>query len=281
MLFAEVCQPCAFLYCSMKCYYYLLIVCGAVLIQSCWHAFEYSPNQVFDDDSKLNLNAKNLEGLYANPPDDTITIAFIGDSQRFYDELQQFIDTVNSIPSVDFVLLAGDISDFGLLSEFKLVQEMLAQLNKPYIGVVGNHDVVSKGEAVFELMFGPLNFSFVYQQVKFVVHNINGREYKTGDVPDIAWLKKELVKKGKAKYFVPVSHIPPFSNDFDKNLEPAYAALFREAPSLLLSLHGQIHEFRDGYPYHDGVRYMTSHSFDLQSFVLLKIVSGTSFSYHH
>src|SRR5688500_17331269 len=112
-----------------------------IILQAC-DAFEYSPNQVYDKSSQIALNEKNLALLNSQPKDDTITIAFVGDSQRFYDELTLFIDTVNNLPEIDFILLAGDISDFGLLEEFELINEKLADLTKPYIGVIGNHDVV-------------------------------------------------------------------------------------------------------------------------------------------
>jgi 3',5'-cyclic-AMP phosphodiesterase len=244
-----------------------------LIIQAC-DPFEYSPNQVYDRSTKVGLNEKNLELLYSRPQDDTITIAFVGDSQRFYDELELFIDTVNNIAAVDFVLLAGDISDFGLLAEFELINEMLEKLEKPYIGVVGNHDVIVRGEEVFERMFGPLNFSFNYGGVKFIAHNTNGKEYFTGDVPNIAWLRSQLNRSDTSRYFVPVSHVPPFSSDFDEKLVNQYTSLFEETPGLLLSLHGHIHTHKDGYPYNDGIRYMTTHSFDKKSFVLLKIYKG-------
>lgn len=245
----------------------------ALILQDC-DSFEYSPNQVYSKFSKVGLNAKNLELLHSRPQDDTITIAFVGDSQRFYDELDLFIDTVNNIAGVDFVLLAGDISDFGLLTEFELINDMLAKLEKPYIGVVGNHDVVSRGELVFERMFGPLDFSFHYGGVKFVAHNTNGKEYMTGNVPDMNWLRSQLVASDSSEYFITVSHVPPFSNDFDENLVGAYTSLFRETAPLLISLHGHIHTHKDGYPFNDGVRYMTTHSFDKKTFVLLKIFKG-------
>jgi 3',5'-cyclic AMP phosphodiesterase CpdA len=245
-----------------------------LLFSGCRDAFEYSPNQIYDDDSEVGLNLTNLHRLDTLPADDTITIAFVGDSQRFYDEIETFIDTANAIPSIDFVLLAGDITDFGLLQEFELVHEKFQRLNKPYFGVVGNHDVVSKGSEVFERMFGPLDFSFVYNRVKFVLHNTNGKEFTSGNVPDMAWLRTELASDPAIDYFVAVSHIPPYSIDFDKKLEGAYVNLFRETPSFLVSLHGHIHEHTDGYPYNDGIRYITSYSFDQRSFVLLKISGG-------
>lgn len=254
-------------------WFFCALIVLATFLSAC-ESFEYSPNQVFNKTSKVNLNEKNLALLYSQPQDDTITIAFVGDSQRFYDELDLFIDTVNNIPAVDFVLLAGDISDFGLLTEFELINEMLEDLEKPYIGVVGNHDVVTRGEQVFERMFGPLDFSFTYGGVKFITHNTNGKEFLDGNVPDMNWLRGQLVKSDSAKYFVPVSHIPPFSSDFDEKLIGPYTSLFSETPGVLVSLHGHIHTHKDGYPFNDSVRYLTTHSFDKKSFVLLKIYNG-------
>jgi 3',5'-cyclic-AMP phosphodiesterase len=252
---------------------YRVVLLAAFLLYGC-HTFEYSPNQVFDKTSGVGLNAQNIRLLNAQPTDDTITIAFVGDSQRFYDELEDFIDTVNAIPAIDFVLLAGDISDFGLLAEFKLVHERLSKLNKPYIGVVGNHDVLAKGEEVFERMFGPLNFTFTYDSVKFIAHNTNGKEYTTGNVPDMHWLREAFVHNDSVRYLIAVSHVPPFSQDFDPALVTPYVMLFQETRGFLVSLHGHIHAHKDGYPYNDGIRYMTSHSFDQKSFVLLQITSG-------
>jgi 3',5'-cyclic-AMP phosphodiesterase len=254
--------------------FHIALLTAAIIMHGCSDFFEFSPNQTSDSNSETLLNEKNLQLLYNQPKDDTITIAFVGDSQRFYDELDRFIDTVNNIPSIDFILLAGDISDFGLLLEFEMITELFSKVNKPYIAVVGNHDVVSKGEEVYKKMFGPLDFSFVYDNVKFVVHNTNGKEYTTGNVPDMEWLRPELVRSKNEKYIVPVSHVPPFSVDFDPDLEHPYVGLFAETPGLLASLHGHIHEHKDGYPYGDGVRYITSHSFDKRSFVLLKIHDG-------
>jgi 3',5'-cyclic-AMP phosphodiesterase len=258
----------------MRTYWIYVVLAAGILFSGCRDTFEYSPNQVFDKDTKRNINANNLRWLRSLPADDTITIAFVGDSQRFYDELSAFVDKVNSIPSVDFILLAGDISDFGLLEEFELVDRMLSHVNKPYFGVIGNHDVLAKGDEVFERMFGPLNFSFVYDHVKVVTHNTNGKEFKTGNVPDMEWLKNQLVTNDSVSYFLMVSHVPPFARDFDPALVDPYTSLFAETKGLIVSLHGHIHKYRDGYPYLDNVRYITTHSFDKKCFVLLKIHSG-------
>lgn len=251
-------------------------ITGVLFFLAGCDAFEYSPNQAFDANSEVALNQRNINRLLKSDGDDTITIAFVGDSQRFYDELELFIDKVNQYPEVDFVLLAGDITDFGLLQEYELVHDRLTRINKPYIGVVGNHDVLANGEETFERMYGPLNQSFIYKNVKFILHNTNGREYPDKEVPDLEWLSSQFNADDDSKFVIPVSHIPPFDPDFDSTLETGYSDLMRKH-KVLISLHGHIHQFKDGFPYGDGIRYMTSPSFDTRSFVMLKIVNGKVF----
>ena len=245
------------------------------ILSGCADSYEYSPNQAHDRDSPKNLNHYNLGKLNASVPGDTLTIVFAGDSQQFYNEVDLFVERVNNIADADLIFIAGDISDFGLLQEFEWIAERLAELEKPYFGVIGNHDVVSNGEMVFRKMFGPLDFSFVYDSVKFVLHNTNSREYLSGNVPDLTWLQEQFVPEPGVKNFVAVSHVPPFSGDFNPDLEAGYTALFRRTPGFLLSLHGHIHRHTDGFPYEDGIRYVTSHSFEQRNLLVLRTFSGT------
>ena len=250
------------------------IVSLIILLVGCSDNHEFSPNQVSDRNSPQDLNNKNLLRLYASPQDDTITIAFAGDSQNFYDEVDAFVERVNGIPAIDLVIIAGDISDYGFLQEFEWIHKRLAALNTPFIGVIGNHDLVANGEAVYRRMFGSLDFSFVYDSVKFVIHNTNSREYLKGNVPDLEWMGRELAPENGVRHYVGVSHVPPFSDDFAPELEDAYSSLMASTPGFLTSLHGHIHRHTDGYPYEDGVRYITAQSFDKRNFVLLRIASG-------
>lgn len=252
----------------------LLVIAGLSVI-ACDN-FEYSPNQMHDRDTPRDLNRKNLERLSEDTPDDTVTIAFVGDSQRFYDEVEDFVAKVNTIPGVDFVFLAGDITDFGLLSEYEWINESFSRLTIPYIGVIGNHDVVGNGQGVFTRMFGPMDFSFVYDSIKFVVHNTNSREFYGERVPDIEWLRAEMKSEASSpfRHIVGVSHVPPTDGDFNPKLVQPYATLLATTPGFLVSLHGHIHRHTDHYPFNDGVRYLTSFAFNQNSFLLIKIVDG-------
>lgn len=243
------------------------------LMAGCSGVFEFSPNQVFDGDSPEALNSKALSKLASQAPGDTVTLAVAGDTQRFYDNIEGFVDRVNALESVDLVFVNGDISDFGLLREYEWVTDELANLRPPYVAVIGNHDLVANGEQVYKRMFGPLNFTFIYGDIKFIVHNTNSREYSRGNVPDLDWLSDALADD-EAEYYVTVSHVPPFDGDFNEDLEAPYASLLAERVGFVASLHGHIHRTYDGYPYNDSVRYIAPASFDSRSFMLLKIVDG-------
>lgn len=246
----------------------------APLLTSC-DQFEFSPNQSFDQSSPANLNAQNLARLRQNAEDDTVTIVFAGDTQRWYEEQERFVKKVNSLEKVDLVLLAGDISDFGLLQEFKWVQKRLAALRVPYFGIIGNHDMVANGRNIFQQMFGPLNYSFVHGGIKFIAHNTNGLEAPGENIPDLDWLAHELRNIEGASYIVTVSHVPPFNSaEFGPDKVDRYTQLLQNTPDLLLSLHGHVHQHQDFYPFGDDVHYMTSFSFGQSAFVLLQIVDG-------
>lgn len=252
------------------------ISCAVLLFFSAGscNKFEYSPYQAFDRDSPSGVNTKQLEKLFQTPPaDDTVTIALIGDSQRFYDEVEQFVTRINQLPDIDFVIIAGDISDFGLLAELEWIEDRLQHLHPPYLSVIGNHDLVGNGEATFERFFGPLNYTFTYQGYKFIFHNTNSREYTTNNIPDMGWLNTAL-QDSTAQYLVGVSHVPPFDGDFSNTIEPEYAAALRSHPNFVASLHGHQHRHLDTVFYKDGVRYIVGNDFGDNQFIRLKLIHG-------
>jgi 3',5'-cyclic-AMP phosphodiesterase len=248
------------------------ILC-VLLLSSC-EKFEYSPYQTDNLKRPEELNNINLAKLKAieETADDTVTIMFTGDSQRFYNSLDALVQKTNSIPDIDFLILAGDISDFALLQEFMWVYNRLEKLKVPYLCVIGNHDLTSNGSKIYTEMFGPKNFSFTYKEYKFLFHDTNGREYNfNGKIPDLEWLRSELTS---AKYYVGVSHVPPYDVDFDKELETPYKNLLSSTPGFFLSLNGHLHHGGDSYYYDDNVRYITSYAVDHNRSVLLKLIDG-------
>lgn len=204
------------------------------------------------------------------PDKDTLTIIAMGDTQRFYDEVDDFVKSANQ-QEADFVLLNGDITDFGLKDEYQWVHQIMGKLNKPYLAVIGNHDLSGNGEVVYRHMYGSLNSSFVLNDFKIILLNTNSREFNfSGLVPDIDWLKNELTGNNFSQAIV-VSHIPPYDGDFDRSLEQAYVSALRNSDKVKLSLHGHRHAFEEHEPYSDGIRYLVSTSMDQRMYLVIKL----------
>lgn len=254
------------------------LVCIIFVITSC-NELEYSPNQKFDKDSPRNLNAKNLDRLYSNESladtNDTVRFILTGDTQRSYDQAVDLIAVANKFQKLDFVLLNGDISDFGLLKEMKTITKIYEQLKVPYITIIGNHDLIANGSAVYQRMFGELNFSFVYKNVKFICHDANSREYKfNGKIPDLDWLGKELQTPNDVTGIVGVSHIPPRSADFDPSLKLSYENLLNSTPKFIVSLHSHENTNDIYYPLPGGVPFIVSNAVTNRQFLYVEIANG-------
>ena len=257
---------------TMKAVFFVVFV--ACLFSAC-ELIEYSPNQAFDKDTPRDLNKKNLQRLFEQPADDTIRFVLTGDSQRAYKNASDLVNVVNGIKGVDFVLLAGDISDFGLLGEMEWVNQIFSNLKMPYIGVIGNHDMVANGENVYRRMYGPKDFSFTYQGVKFLCHNTNCREVNfNGQVPDMNWIEKELAPSPDVKGYIAVAHVPPFSVDFDKALENKYVDLVNSSPNTLAALYAHNHSEEVNHSYSESIPYIVTQAIVRRQFMLFEIVNG-------
>jgi len=248
-----------------------LLVAGG--LSSC-SLLEFSPNQTLVPAAERQLTTQNLIRLASRPKreSDTLRFVFVGDCQRFYDEAEDFVASVNQQRNIDFVVIAGDISDFGLVREMRWVHHRLRKLNVPYLTVIGNHDHVGNGRAVYESVFGSLNYSFVYGGTKFICLDTNGREYGfQGQVPDLGWLGEQLADTANSRRSIVLCHVPPTDADFDPKLVQPYARTIRSSSQLVFHLAGHIHRFTNGQPFHDGVQYLTAYNFRKRQYNILSV----------
>lgn len=253
------------------------LLAGAVLclLAGC-DLIEFSPNETRTPEAFRNLTQKNLERLQAQPNPtggDTVRFVFTGDSQRFYSEAEDFVTSVNQQRDIAFVVLAGDVSDFGLVRELRWVHDKLRHLRMPYLTVVGNHDLVANGSGAYQQVYGPLNYTFTYAGTKFVMVDTNGREYGfNGRVPDVSWVQRELREPApEVKRQIVMSHVAPMSSDFDPKLVEPYVQTLGDAPRLAFELNGHNHDFSIGKPYENDVTFINSYSFEKRQYVVLTV----------
>lgn len=252
----------------------LLVMLG---LNSC-EKFEYSPHEVLLRDGEKNLNQVYTERIQALglQPGDTIRIALMADTQRFYDETEEAVDAINTRSGqkgkrIHFVIHGGDITDFGMMDEFRWIHERLQKLKMPYLSVIGNHDCVGNGKVIFEKMYGPHDFNVTFARNRFVFLNTNSLEYEKNIPPNLANLQKGLEDVQNYDNAFVISHVPPFDPDFDRSKEPAFAGLIRQY-QVKYSIHGHQHSHKLQRPYGDGQNYLVIGSVEKRYYVVMTIV---------
>lgn len=248
-----------------------LIAAMLMSMGGCRDAFQYSPNEVRLKEHESDLNKKNIARIQAAGLKDSIRFVVFGDTQRFYDELEDFVNHMNAGVEADFVILTGDITDFGLQKEFTWITRELNKLKVPFIVVPGNHDYLGNGKRVFDEMFGPENFTFKAGDNYFVCMNTNSIECSfDGSVPDVSFLRSAFSERSYSNAFV-VSHIPPHDNDFDQNLVDEYRKEVSQENNVKLSIHGHQHRYTLSEPFNDGVPYLVTASTYKRNYALVTV----------
>jgi 3',5'-cyclic-AMP phosphodiesterase len=258
----------------------LLLILG---MTSC-EVFEFSPNEVL-----LRGEDKNLNQVYADQiqalglqPADTIRIALISDTQRFYDETEDVVQAINARTGqpgkrIHFAIHGGDITDFGLADEYRWIHDRLKKLKMPYLSVIGNHDCVGNGKVIFEKNYGPHDYSVTIARNRFVFLNTNSLEYTENIPPNLGYLQSALQDGANYDNAFVVAHVPPFDQDFDKSKEAGFAQLIRQY-QVKYCLLGHQHGHRLHQPYGDGQKYLVIGSVEKRVYVVMTII-GQQVSY--
>lgn len=249
--------------------YWLLLL--FLVLGGCDEVFDYHPNAVRLDETEQNLTQKYLDELGSGTPGDTIRLVLMGDTQRFYDHIQDFVNSASQQENIDFMLHCGDISDFGMTQEFRWVHSLLQALPFPYLTVIGNHDLLANGAQVYETMYGPRNYYFDYNGIRFLMTDTNSREYGfVGTVPDLNWMSSSLQLPDSIYQAVVVGHVPPFDYDFDKALEEDFVNVLRNN-NVELSLFGHLHNSDIFHPYGDDIDMVVTNSMKGRSYYIVQI----------
>jgi outer membrane protein assembly factor BamB/Icc-related predicted phosphoesterase len=83
-------------------------------------------------------------------------------SNNAAEDLRRTVQSINNDPALQFVIITGDITEFGSDKEIKLAKQILDSLNKPWNIVPGNHDAnwSESGANTFMKVFGNETFYF-------------------------------------------------------------------------------------------------------------------------
>jgi len=128
-------------------------------------------------------------------------------------ELATVIRDINTQDSIDFVILAGDITEFGSDQEIQMARRILDLLKKPWYILSGNHDSKwsESGCNTFAETFGYEQFSFIHNNIVFIGTN-SGPNMRMAPalVPreSMVWLDSLLQTVPKNMLVVFVNHYP-------------------------------------------------------------------------
>jgi len=221
---------------------------------------EYSPYEVRRTAQSPTLTMENvgrIAEIEKALPGDGFTFAIIADTHSAYDELNLAVVALNADTSIRFLIVAGDITQYGLQKEYLWFLGILSHLRMPFVSVIGNHDALASGVSVYQRRLGALNYSFAFKGIKFVCINDNIWEFPFA-VPDFSWLEGELATATDNQKLYVVSHIPPFGDQFDEPNKRRYVDLMARY-HVALSIHGHTHHYSyDPSPYGDGVPYLVA-----------------------
>ena len=238
---------------------YTLLVC--LLLAGC-DLIDYHPYDVRIS-GETDVNAHNIEQIEAKCKGKT-TIRFItmGDSQRWYDETEDFVKEVNKRDDIDFVIHGGDMSDFGLTKEFLWQRDIMNGLKVPYVVLIGNHDCLGTGAETYQAVFGPTNFSFIAGNVKFVCLNTNALEYDYSEpIPNFGFMEQELTDRADEFEKTVVSmHAHPFADVFNDNVAKPFQYYITHN-----------HGFDDRILFDDDVHYIVSDCMKSRSYLVFTI----------
>ena len=207
---------------------------------------------------------------------ESIRFILMGDSQRCYDETEAFVNHVNTRNDIDFVIHGGDISDFGLTREFIWARDIMNKLNVPYVTLIGNHDVLGNGSAVFEEIFGADNFSFIAGKTKFICLNTNALEYDySHPVPDFGFLNSEMgTRQDEYTQTVAVMHSKPYCDQFNNNVAEYFHYTLKNFKNLRFCLHAHEHNTSETDIFEDGIIYYGCPSINKRSYLLFTLTQN-------
>jgi len=97
----------------------------------------------------------------------------ISDVATNVEDLEISVKDINSLKGIDFVILAGDITEFGSDEEILLAKSIVDKLTIPYYIVAGNHDSKwsESGCNTFSKVFGYEHFNFNFNGIQFIGTN--------------------------------------------------------------------------------------------------------------
>jgi outer membrane protein assembly factor BamB/predicted MPP superfamily phosphohydrolase len=166
----------------------------------------------------------------------------IGGAPTATTDLHNTVQDINADPNLKFVIITGDITEFGADAELRQAKAILDSLNKPWYIIPGNHDGnwSESGANSFRTVFGAETTTFQYGGFLFAGTACGpNMRMGPGQVPheDIVWLDSVLHHLPRPD--MPIIYLNHYPQDSaQNNWYEAIDMLKRHNVQLVLCGHG-------------------------------------------
>lgn len=167
-------------------------------------------------------------------------------------DLRRTVLDINSNGNIKFVIVSGDVTEFGSDDEILLAKQILDSLNKPYYIIPGNHDDnwSESGTNSFKRIFGAETFFFKYDKYYFLGNDCGpNMKMSPGQVPynHIVWMDSVLKAIPPNAPIIFINHYP-----LDSSLNNWYDVADRlKKYNTQLYIHG--HHHANGFINYEGM----------------------------
>jgi predicted phosphodiesterase len=144
--------------------------------------------------AERDLNLRYIDSA-SSLPSGPLNIAVFTDVHQNYGDFDLVVDSINSTDAVDLVFNLGDLTNQGYNFEYDQFLTSYLKLIPPSFSVIGNHDSLGSGVAIFERIFGPLNYIFETSEWRFIF--FNSANWENPDGFDPQWLVDAVNESGK------------------------------------------------------------------------------------
>lgn len=190
----------------------------------------YTPWDINVPNEFTHLTERNLAKIAALPKAELpVKIALTGDPQGTPGDLKRVVEAIDGRDDIRFILVLGDLTDYGLMHEYIWAAEALENSRLPHLSVIGNHDAIAHGRRIYKEMYGPFDYVFEDAGVKFVMFNANQFEFGT---TDFSFLKDNIDERSIA-----ASHVPPVKDMHTLEQIDVWTKINKEA-EIMASIHG-------------------------------------------
>lgn len=186
---------------------------------------------------------------YGHPEDIKLKFALVTDThvggQTGATDLYRTISDINSLSDIDFVIVSGDVTEFGAYDELRTAKCFLDELEVPYYAIPGNHDAnwSESGTNDFNRVFGGDTFGFEYGGFHFIgLASGPNMRMSPGQIPreNLTWFFKYIEGIDENEPIIYINHYP-----MDNSLNNWFEVMDALRPynvKLMLCGHGHINK---------------------------------------